>query len=169
MAPLGLPAVSASFTDVTHTLLSFGTDFFAFIVLAALIALFAVTFGSDRLMPLTAGIYAGIPLYTAFPYREMLGDNPYVVIGLYLFFVIIGLVAFSGLASFLSSTGLGFVRTVALSIVIAGFLLAVAIHILPAQEVYAFSEPTKALFASPVAYFWWLVAPLAGVFFLGRG
>ena len=169
MDTLGLPSVSGSFSDVTHMLLAFGTDFFAFIVAAALIALFALVFGSDRFMPLVAGIYAAIPLYMIFPYKDILGDNPYFAVGLYLLFAILGLIAFSGLSTFLTSTGLGFVRTLILSVLVAGFLLAVAVHILPFEQIYTLSAPTKALFSSNTAYFWWLVAPLAGVFFLGRG
>ncbi len=160
---------STTFFSFTQTLLSFGADFFAYIVVAALIAGFALFFGSDRFMALVAGIYAAIPLYMFFPYKDMLGDSPYLSVGLYLLFAALALVAFSGLSTFLSSTGFGFVRTIILSVLIAGFLLAVAIHILPMDKIYTFSGPTKALFSSSTAYFWWLVAPLAGIFFFGRG
>ena len=88
MDTLGLPSVSGSFSDVTHMLLAFGTDFFAFIVAAALIALFALVFGSDRFMPLVAGVFSAIPLYLIFPYKDILGDKPDFSVGVFFLLVV---------------------------------------------------------------------------------
>jgi hypothetical protein len=155
-----------SFIDI---LLGFGTDFFAFIVLASVIAVFAFYFGGDRLMPLIASLYAAIPLYTNFPFLSSLPNTPYVLIGLYLTLAVIALIAFSGLSYFMASSTVGFLNIAVLSGLTAGLFLAIAIHILPIEEVYTLSEPTKALFTSENAFFWWLAAPLAGLFFFGRG
>ena len=167
MDVIGVPDVSIPLKSTLDLFIGFGADFFAFIVVAALIAAFAFYFGSDRLMPLTAGLYAGIPLYTYFPYTTMLGDNAYFSIALYAVLAVLATVAFSGLSYFMASGGAGFLKTGGLSIIIAGFILAVAVHLLPTQSVYTFSEPTRALFNLKFL-FWWLVAPLAGLFILGR-
>ena len=123
----------------------------------------------DRLMALIAALYAAIPLYQTFPFTSLLpAGNVYVQIGLYLGFVLIGTVAFSGLSAFLARSTSSFLGTAVLSITTAGLVLAVAIHILPVQQIYTFSAPTLALFASAQMFFWWLLAPLAGLFFFGK-
>lgn len=155
--------------SAVDTVISFGTDFFAFIVIAAVIAAFSFYFGRDRLMALIAALYAAIPLYQKFPYASLLPpNNAYVQIGLYLAFVLLGTVAFSGLSAFLARSTSSFLGTAVLSITTAGLLLAVGIHILPLQQVYTISAPTIALFASDQMFFWWLAAPLAGLFFFGK-
>ena len=146
-----------------------GTDFFAFIVVAGFVAAFAFYFGRDRLMAFIAGLYAAIVLYRAFPYGSFLPqDNPYVQIGVFVGFFLAALVAFSGLSAFLARQTSGIFGTLVLSAVTAGLILAIAIHILPVQSLYTFSAPTLALFASAEMFFWWLLAPLAGLFFFGR-
>ena len=148
--------------------LDFSADFLAFIVIAAFVAAFAFYFGRDRIVPLLAGIYAAVPLYIAFPYTEYL-TTPLLYIGFFVILVVAGLIAFSGLAAFIAEGSLGFVKLVVLSAVTAGMLIAISIHILPVEQVYSFSAPTKALFASGEAFFLWLLAPLVAVYVFGRG
>ncbi|MDO8523941.1 MAG: hypothetical protein Q7R74_01795 [bacterium] len=159
---------SSTAPDILDILLGFGSDFFAFIVVAVVILLFALYFGRDRLAPLIASLYAALALYTAFPYAPAFLSGPYMQISLYLFFVLISFVTFSGLSYFMAARSGGFVAELILAILTAGFLLAIAIHVLPAEDIYSFTAATKALFASNQSFFWWLVAPLAGLFFLGR-
>lgn len=167
MEPAAIPDVSVPLKSTLDLFLGFGADFFAFIFVAAVIAVFAFYFGSDRLMPLTAGLYAAIPLYTYFPFTEALGSNPYLSIGLYAILAILATICFSGLSYFMAGGGVGFLKTGALAVIIAGFVLAVSIHTLSIESVYTLSEPTKALF-DPKFLFWWLLAPLAGLFVMGR-
>ncbi len=156
------------FHNVLNSIFSFGTDFFAFILLAALITAFSIYFGRNRLMPLVAGIYAAIPFYLFFPFHTTLLDDPYIAIGLYLGFALLGLIAFSGLSNFVGSASRGLIRVTIISTLVAGALLAIGIHILPLEHIYSFNAPTKALFTSNQAFFWWLIAPLVGLFFLER-
>lgn len=145
----------------------FSADFLGFIVIALIIGGFAIYFGRDRLMSLTAALYAAIPLYNAFPYTDFI-TTPLLSIALYVFLVLAGIIAFSGLSAFMASSSLEFLNVIVLSVVTAGMIIAVSIHILPVQEFYTFSAPTQALFASSEAFFLWLVAPLVGLYFLGR-
>jgi len=168
MDPVGVPNIGAPLKMTMDIVIAFGADFFVFIVIAAVIAVFAFYFGSDRLSALIGGVYAAIPLYLAFPYRELLPDSPSVSIGIFMAFGALATIAFTGLSAFIASSSTNFLRVGALSVIIAGFIIAVAIHVLPVEQVYTFSAPTKALFASSTSYFWWLTAPLAGLFFLGR-
>jgi hypothetical protein len=165
---LGGTSISGPLQSWVDIVIQFGTDFLAFIVIAALVAAYAFYFGRERLMTLIAGLYAAIPLYQAFPFFDMLPDTPYVKIGFYIAFALAGLIAFSGLSAFLARSSSSFLGTGVLSVLTAGLALAVAIHVVPIEEVYTFSGPTLALFSSDQAFFWWLLAPLAGLFFFGR-
>ncbi|MFQ5540811.1 MAG: hypothetical protein ACE5F4_01010 [Candidatus Paceibacteria bacterium] len=149
-------------------LLAFAVDFLAFIVIAGAVALFALYFGRDRIVPLTAALYAAIPLYVAFPYTEFV-TTPLVHVALYIVLTLLALIAFSGLSAFIASGSLGLVKLAIISGAIAGMLIAISIHILPVEELYTFSAPTRALFESGEAFFLWLLAPLAAIFVFGRG
>lgn len=161
--------VGSTLETVTAILVHFATDFFAFLVVAAVVAAFAFYFGRDRIVPLIAALYASIPLFIYFPYDTSAFGGVIVTLALWLFFVLIGLVAFSGLGAFIASGSVGIVKMLLLSGATAGLVLAIFIHILPVQDIYTFSGPTIALFDSSEAFFFWLVAPLVGIFFLGRG
>lgn len=168
MDPLGAPGVSQQLKSVTDTVFGFGTDFLAILVVAALVGAFALYFGRDRLTPLIAALYAAIPLYSAFPFTLSLLDNPYMKIGLYFVFALIGFVTLSGLSYFMASDSIGFLRVTVLSILTAGLLIAIGVHVLPVEKVYSFTPSVRTLFASNQAFFWWLAAPLIGLFFFGR-
>ena len=168
MDPLGGgPQVGEALRSSVDLVLAFGSDFVAFLALTAVAAVFAFYFGRDRLTALIAGILAAVPLYTYFPFVSMLGANPWLHIGLYLAFVIVGLVAFMGLSNWVPSTGVGFVKTLGLAAIAGGLLLAVALNLLPIADIYTVSEPTRALFSAQYL-FWWIAAGLGGVLLLGR-
>lgn len=166
MDPLGAtPQVGEALHLTTDFFVAFGSDVFIFLALAAAVAVFAFYFGRDRLVPLIAGCYAALALYSYFPFESILGGNIYLEAGLYLVFMFVGLIAFSGLASWVPSSGTGFVKVLLLSAVIALFMIALAVNIFPG--LWPWSTPTLALFAHD-RLFWWVLAPLIGVFLLGR-
>ena len=164
----GVPSVDVAFRSTVDSVIGLGTDFFALIVLVAIIMAFAFYFGRDRLTALIAGMYAAVPLYLNFPYTSVFNGNPYLIVGYFVFCVVFAMIAFSGLAGYLSSDTASFFKTLGLSVLAAGLLLAIAINMLPIREIYTLSPATLALFTSNHAFFWWLLAPLFGVFFLGR-
>lgn len=170
MDPLAATDVGQSLDSVVDVVVAFGADFFAFIVLAAVIFGMAFYFGRDRLLALMAAVYAAVVLYQTFPYTSWLPEgNAWVQIGLYLVFLIAGWVAFSGLSYFLSRSDTeGFLGTAILSAATAGILIAIGVHVLPVTEIYTFSAPTLALFQSEEAFFLWLLAPLAALFAFGK-
>jgi len=154
---------------ITDMLVNLSTDFFAFLVVAGVIAAFAFYFGRDRIVPLVAALYASIPLFMFFPYDTTPYGGVIVTLALWLGFVLLSMIAFSGLAAFIASGSIGLIKLVALSAATAGLVLAIAINILPVEQVYTFSAPTKALFDTPEMFFLWLAAPLIGIFFFSRG
>ena len=160
---------SSELTSVMDHLFGLGTDFFSFIAVVAIVAIFAFYFGGDRLIPLIASLYVAIPLYTFFAYKDVVGENPYLLVGLYMALVALSLIAFSGLSYFSGGGAIGFMKLGGLSILTAGLAVAIGVHILPIDKIYSFSAPTLALFSSDQAFFWWLAAPLAGLMLFGRG
>ena len=156
-----------AFQGLVSQLSNFSTDFFAFIVVTAVVLVFALYFGRDRIAPLIAALYAALALYQSFPFMSQV-SGAYMQIGLYLVLAALLFIAFSGLSYFMAVRSGSFLAEVIMAALIAGFLLAISIHILPVQQVYTFTNATKELFASNESFFWWLVAPLAGLFFIGR-
>ncbi len=163
-----VPSVQDAFHTFSANFGSFFFDFISFIVVAAAVFLFALYFGRDRLAPLIAGLYTALGLYAAFPYMTALGGNADLEIALYVILAVLGFIAFSGLSYFMAAHAGGLLGEVIMSVLIAGSILAISIHVLPVEHVYVFTTATKSLFASNQAFFWWLVAPLAGLFFIGR-
>jgi len=161
--------VGDTLTLVTTILVAFATDFFAFLIVAGIVAGFAFYFGRNRIVPLLASLYASIPLFIYFPYDTSAYGGIIVTLALWLGFVLIGMIVFSGLASFVAASSIGFVKLIVLSAATAGLILALAVNVLPVQEVYTFSAPTLALFNTPEMFFLWLSAPLIALFFFGRG
>ena len=166
MDPLGAtPQVGAALHTTLDFFIAFGQDLFVFLALAALVAVFAFYYGRDRLIPLVAGCYAALALYSYFPFEAMLGGNIFLEAGLYLVFMFVGLIAFSGLASWVPTSSVGFIKVLLFSGLVGLFMIAIAISVFPG--LYPWSTPTLALFAGN-NLFWWLLAPLIGVFLLGR-
>lgn len=166
---LGGQDIGEVLQSVVNFVIAFSTDFFAFLVVAGLILGFAFYFGRDRILALIAGIYAAVVLYQAFPYASILPNSSApVLIALFIAFVVAGWLAFSGMSFFLAKSESGLLGTAILSAATAGLLIAVGIHVLPLEQLYTFSVPTKALFESAEMFFWWLVAPLVALFFFGK-
>lgn len=150
------------------TALHVGTEFLAFIVLAAIVAAFGIYFGRDRILPLLAGLYAAIPLYQLFPFGADLLQDPLLAVALYIILALLVMTAFSGLSSLFPSQSGGLISLVILSALTAGMLIAISIQILPVENLYTFSTATKALFDSAITAYLWFIAPIVGIFFLSR-
>lgn len=154
-----------SFLNQTFAL---GADFLPFIVLIVLALLFSLYFGRDRFAPLIAALYAAMALYMAFPYALSFLESPYMKILFYGVLAALAFVAFSGLSYFMARNSGEFFSQLVLSILAAGLLLAILMHVLSAGQIYAFSPSTRSLFSSGQSFFFWLAAPLVGLFFLSR-
>lgn len=161
------PDVGGALHSAVDLFIGFGSDVFIFIAIVALALIFAFYFGRDRLVPLIAGIYVAIPLYTYFPYADVLKGSPYFALGFFALLIFVSMLAFSGLAGFIASGGVGLLKMLVLSALVAGLLMAIGINLLPVKDIHAFSAPTVALFSAQL-FFWWLVAPVAGVFLFGK-
>lgn len=161
-------SASGTIEWLLNTALHFGSEFFAFIVVAGLAGAFGVYFGRDRLVALLAGLYIAIPTFQFFPWGSDMLANPLIAIAFFALIAILTMLAFSGLSSFFPTSSGGFLSLLILSVLTAGLILFIAIKIIPVESIYTFSDATKALFDSSTASFLWFIAPVVGVFFLSR-
>ncbi len=168
MNTLSAENFSQWFHSALNFIIGFGNDFFVFIITAGLVVGFAFFIGRNRLMPLIAGLYTAIPIYIFFPFQSTLLSDPWIALALYAVTTFLAYTAFSGLSHFMGSAPRSFLRVGSISVIVAGMLLAVGIHVLPLENIIAFNAVTKALFASNLSFFLWLIAPLGALFFLER-
>jgi hypothetical protein len=157
--------------DLVGTVISLGTDFFSFVILAGVLAAYGFYTGRDRLVALTLALYPALLVHSTLPesWFASFGGGPWISIGLFAALAIaanmaiVGVVNGVGGSSFPDILGL-----IVIAGACAGLLIAIALYSLPVQQVFAFNDATLALFTSQVALFWWYLAPLVAVFFFAR-
>jgi hypothetical protein len=153
--------------------IGFVGNFLVLLVIAALLFLFALRAGRSLLISFILSLYVGYALFTVFPYKDMIitGDTPLVraVCGIALF------AAFSFFPYLLlrrvSSAGtmrINPLMLAALTLVTGGFILALGYHVLNIAAVIPLTPSLDALFAPEKYFFWWFLAPLAGVYLTAR-
>ncbi|MEN9390123.1 MAG: hypothetical protein RLZZ283_223 [Candidatus Parcubacteria bacterium] len=148
--------------------LGLGSD--AAILGGLVIVAFGIAFllGRDHIPALIAGSYAAALMYTAFPFTSILMGDAYISIAFFLVLTALASVGFSGMSSFFAS-GMGLFSTMVLCVLAAGLVASSALtHIPEIQTIYTPSSLGLMLFSGQ-AYFWWLVTPIAGLVFFGRG
>ncbi len=151
-----------------------GGNFLILIVLTVALLFFAMHQGASGLISLNISVYAGYALYSVFPYREAIlqvGNTPIIqaVISVALF---VGLMAVPFIISLrLTAPSFGqlsIIQNLLLSFAAACFMLALAYHVFDISDIYHFPEPLNGLFEPEGYFFYWFIAPLAGLYFLAR-
>jgi hypothetical protein len=154
---------------------SFILSFLALIVITAALFAWSLRSGKRGIVALTLSLYAGYALYAVFPYADqVLAAGKDSALALFITKVVLFL-ALSAIPFYL------LLRTVAadwmpgnkLVLLVAcaltgAFIIALGYHTLGAKAAYAFTPSIDALFAPAKYFFWWFIAPLAGVFLLVR-
>lgn len=162
-------------TLASHTALSawgIASAFLAVIIVSAVLFLFAWYVGRGPFVALLLSLYGAYALYTVFPFMTSVPNTPALTgliahLGLYaalafVFFLVLRRVIVS---DFLY---IGIFGLIALSVLGAGFLFALAYQVFPVTDVYHFTPSIDALFAPQQYLFWWIAAPLAGLFIWAR-
>lgn len=149
-------------------------NFLILIVLTVVLLIFAIRQGASGLISLNIAVYAGYALYTVFPYREgviAVGNTPVLQAGISIA-LFIGLMAIPFMISLrLTAPSFGqlsIIQNLLLSFAAACFMLALAYHVFDVSNIYQFPEPLNALFEPEGYFFYWFIAPLAGLYFLAR-
>lgn len=171
-ASSSLEGVNAIATNTAMSVWGLAGDFAIVLVLVAVFFIFAWYVGRGPFVSVLISFYGAYAVYTIFPYMSYLPSAPassavLANIGLYaalavIFYIVLGRVVVS---DFLYIAVLGLA---ALSILAAGFLLALAYHVFDVTQVYQFSPAIDTLFAAKEYFFWWFVGPAVGLFFLAR-
>jgi hypothetical protein len=153
---------------------TFVLNFLAFILIAGALFAWSLRSGRSALVAFVFSLYAGYALYAVFPYASsIIGAAGSALTALFLKVVLYGV--FTGLAYWAIRRhgggdyfgGRHWVSAI-LAILASGFILAVLYHTLGAKGAYSFTPSIDALFAPKDYFFWWFVAPLAGVLLLAR-
>jgi hypothetical protein len=170
--------ISTQVTDIAATGVSgawlWAGNFLVLLVLTILMILFSYRGGRGGIISLILAFYAGYAIYLVFPYTDsIIAAGGSTLIKALISIVIYGIATAIPFAFIQRLTGggfgvLSFVPRFALSFLAAAFLLALAYHVFDVSNIYSFPEPLDNIFAPDGYFFWWFIAPLAGLFFLVR-
>jgi hypothetical protein len=138
---------------------------------------FALRLGKDRAIALIIALYVGLLAFLNFPYLEQLilfeGSDAERALSNGLVFLGFAAIAFVIMerivwAEYPRRGGGRFFEALLLALSATILLLSFAYHVLPIAAFYDFEPQIDLLFEPSKYFFWWLVAPLAVVFFLSR-
>lgn len=161
-------------TELSASAWVWAGNFLALIIITTLLLLFAMRGGRSGLISLILALYAGYALYIVFPFTDAVisaGGTPLIqaILSVILFaiatffpFVLIRRLTGGGFGT------LSFFQNLLLSLLAGAFLLALGYHVFDVSNIYTFSQPLDQLFAPEGYFFWWFVAPLAGLFVFAR-
>ena len=171
-ATTSIAHVSALATHTALSLWSMGAAFLIVIILFALFFLFAQYVGRAPFVSVLLAFYSAYALYLVFPYLSYLPSDPPIAallahVGVY---AALSFAFFIILRRFIVSDFLyiGLFGIIILSLLAAGFLLALAYHTFAVTGVYHFTPAIDAFFAPEKYFFWWFISPAVGLFFLAR-
>ena len=161
-------AAAGSVADVT----GFIGNFLALLIVAGAILLFTLRQGRASFVSLVMSLYAALGLFSVFPYDDLLkGDS---AMGSFVASALVfGGLAFASylLLSRVTTTGTMAMHTLILailSVLTAGFVLAVGYHLLGLSAAVPLTPSLAAILGPDRYFFWWCVAPLAGMFLAAR-
>ena len=140
---------------------------FVFLLIAAALVVFAMRVGKAALFALILSLYAAYAIYSVFPFTDLAGGTPLGNVAVYGVLVVLSYL----LVRRIGSSGIGGLKIVPLVILAAltaGFVMALGYTTFDIDTVYSFPKTLDLLFAPSQYFFWWFVAPLVGVFALGR-
>lgn len=146
-------------------------NFLALIVLMIIMLLFSYRTGRGGIIALTVALYAGYGIFLVFPYTSIAlgwgGTTLIKAIISIVLYIICSIVPFMFIHR-LTHGGFGvlsFLPRLVLSFLTAAFIIAIAYHVFDLNHLYSFPKPLDQLFAPNQYFFWWFIAPLAGLYF----
>ena len=176
-----MEGIDASLLEVGTIATELGMDawlwvgnFVVLLVLTGIIYMLTMRKGGAVLIAFNFSLYVGYALYMVFPYRDSIvgiGATPMVnaALAVLLFAVATAPALLLTLRLTPSQYGrLSIFQSFPLSLLAAGFLMALAYHVFDISNIYSFSDPLNQIFAPEGYFFYWFVAPLVGLWFLAR-
>lgn len=167
-----LSQVTTTAVHVLTPLWSFVDGFLILIVLFGLLFAFARVMDYGPFIALIAALYIGFALYVAFPYASYLPTAPAMTalgarLALYGVFTIMSYIILRKVAAS-DFINMSLVGSLIVSLLTAGFLMALAYQSFPVRDIYQFTPSLDQLFAAKEWFFAWFIAPLIGIAFLTR-
>lgn len=158
--------VSAIATSTAFSAWALANDFLIVLVLFAVLFLFAWFVGRASFVALLLALYASYAVYTVFPYTSFLPTTPPITallahaslyaVFIFVFFLILRRMISSDFL-YVSAFGLA-----ALSLLGAGFLIALASHAFSLTTIYQLTPALAGLFITKY-FFWWFTGPAIGL------
>lgn len=163
-----------SFSSITSSATTFVENFLVFIILVTVLLAFAYRAGRSAFFALILSLYAGYALYSVFPYAKQFvpaGASAMVAFavsaGLYIAMTGLVYVVMRRFASGSLAT-LHPLPLIVLTLLTAGFLMALGYHLFNIATIYRFPMALHDLFAPSQYFFYWFIAPLVGLFIFAR-
>ncbi len=129
--------------------------------------------GRQSLINLILGLYLALLISLNFPYynfflTESNSSNAVIMIIIFVAFTILGTILFGKLMPFGSDEPAfeGFNIKILFAIMGSILVMAYSYNALPVTDLITPGSPIQSLFAPEANFFWWLILPLIGLFFL---
>lgn len=163
------------FNDATASVLSslgsISTDVFGALGLIILLSALGLSKGKSILFTLLVALYPSAFVTLFFPFYDSIqvGNNAmakmFVPLSVFLLSTAILFAIFRRYinAGYQFHTFWRFVEVIVLSITITGFTIAILYHVVDVDTYYSFSSFFNMLFASPLSFFIWILAPLVSI------
>ena len=158
-----------------HTALTYAKEFLVLILVFGALLGYAVIRGNRALITLILGLYIALLISLKFPYYDALYNllsrggtsAPIVAVILFVLFTAFGTILFDRLLPRDYGEMYGGVAKKAILVVLATILvMAYSYHVLPVTSLIDPGSAVGTLFAPPQYFFWLLLLPLIGLFFI---
>lgn len=137
---------------------------------------YAMLRGKQSLVNLILGLYFALLISLEFPYYDKilsgvddsrLSDSV-IIIGIFAIFTFVATLFFTRLMprDYDDTTFSGFGKKLILALLASALVMAYSYHVLPVTELITPGSPIQMLFSGDSYFFWWLLAPIVGLFFL---
>ena len=160
----------------TATLVSFLHESLFLILVFCAFMMFAMIRGRQSLINLILGLYVALLITLEFPYFESflsgeVGDqssDSIIMIIIFAVFTLLSTMLFGRLMPIdPDETAFeGFGKKALFAIMASVLVMAYSYHVLPVTDLITPGSPIHTLFASEAHFFWWMLLPLLGLFFL---
>jgi len=160
--------------DIVDTLVASLRDASVILIVFGAVFGYGILRGQRSLLALTFGLYLALLLSLEFPYYESISHSASFLglhtlkLTLFTVFALFGTILFGRLLSrvidVMAIEGIG--RKVILSLLTTALILSYCYHVLQIADSINPGSRANLLFASHDSFFWWLLAPLIGIFIL---
>jgi hypothetical protein len=163
-----LAAMQSASGNITASVLSLSSDIFAMGAIFAILLALGIWKGQGTLAALALALMIGTTFETAFPYHSIETASPYLPIAVFVVLVGIAFYVLLGIVSVYSAqSGVGeWLKTALLAALTTTLFVAITYHVISIAPIYVWSGILDHVFKPETYFFWWLIAPLAVIYFI---